>query len=211
MKRAKRSAVWDHFTRKDDKVHCSYCDAVFIYHSTTSPLIYHLRNIHPTVNSSEASTSGGLQQQTIQATLARRMCDDKRANEITKPIVNMIVKDMLPLSLADGEGFREVMGFIEPGYRIPSRKTLTNCLEQQFAEKKAELKRKLATVDVALTTDCWTVLTTESYITVTCHYIEEYADFHEQEHIDGPVIGNVCPGSPCRQLFNSLMFVSHFS
>ena len=86
----------------------------------------------------------------------------------------MIVKDMLPLSLADGEGFREVMGFIEPGYRIPSRKTLTNCLEQQFAEKKAELKRKLATVDVALTTDCWTA-------------------------------------GPCRQLLNSLMFVSHFS
>ena len=101
MKRAWRSAVWDHFSRKDDKVHCSYCDAVFTYHSTTSPLIYHLRNIHPNVNSSEASTSGGLQQQTIHATLARRMCDDKRANEITKRIDNMIVKDMLPLSLAD--------------------------------------------------------------------------------------------------------------
>ena len=33
----------------------------------------------------------------------------------------------------------------------------------------------------------------------------EYVDFHEQEHIDGPVISNVCPGSPCRQLFNSLI------
>ncbi|KAM4557777.1 E3 SUMO-protein ligase ZBED1-like [Odontesthes bonariensis] len=101
------------------------------------------------------------------------MCDDKRANEITKRIVNMIVKDMLPLSVADGEGFRELMGFIEPGYRIPSRKTFTNRLEQQYAEKKAELKEKLASADVALTTDCWTALTTESYITVTCHYIEE--------------------------------------
>ena len=88
MKRARRRAAWDHFSRKDDKVHCSYCDAVFTYHSTTSPLIYHLRNIHPNVNSSEASTSGGLQQQTIHATLARRTCDDKRANEITKRIVN---------------------------------------------------------------------------------------------------------------------------
>src|SRR4029434_785057 len=88
------------------------------------PTVYHLRNIHLNVNSSEATTSGGLQQQTIQAILARRTCDDKRANKITKRIVNMIVKDMLPLSLADGEGFREVMGFIEPGYRIPSRKTL---------------------------------------------------------------------------------------
>ena len=36
MKRARRSAVWDHYSRKDDKVHCSYSDAVFTYHSTTS-------------------------------------------------------------------------------------------------------------------------------------------------------------------------------
>ena len=36
MKRARRSAVWDHYSRKEDKVHCSYSDAVFTYHSTTS-------------------------------------------------------------------------------------------------------------------------------------------------------------------------------
>ncbi|XP_075325281.1 E3 SUMO-protein ligase ZBED1-like [Odontesthes bonariensis] len=151
MKRARRSTVWDHFSRKDDKVQCNYCDALFTYHSATSPLIYHLKNVHTNVNSGETSST----------------------NEITKRIVNMIVKDMLPLSVADGEGFQELMGFIEPGYRIPSRKTFTNRLEQQYAEKKAELKEKLASADVALTTDCWTALTTESYITVTCHYIEE--------------------------------------
>uniref|UniRef100_A0A1A7WZH3 Uncharacterized protein n=1 Tax=Iconisemion striatum TaxID=60296 RepID=A0A1A7WZH3_9TELE len=37
---------------------------------------------------------------------------------------------------------------------------------------KTELRTQLATANVALTTDCWTSLTTESYITVTCHYIE---------------------------------------
>lgn len=26
---------------------------------------------------------------------------------------------------------------------------------------------------MALTTDCWTALTTENYITITCHYIDE--------------------------------------
>ena len=85
----------------------------------------------------------------------------------------MIVKNMLPLSLGDAEGFQELMGFIQPGYCIPSRKTLTNRLEQQFAELKAELKRKIATVDIVLTTGCWTALTMESYITVTCHYMSK--------------------------------------
>lgn len=27
---------------------------------------------------------------------------------------------------------------------------------------------------MAITTDCWTALTTESYVTITCHYIDEY-------------------------------------
>ncbi|KAJ8332486.1 hypothetical protein SKAU_G00422750 [Synaphobranchus kaupii] len=59
------------------------------------------------------------------------------------------------------------------GYRIPSRGTITTRTEARYNERKAELKTQLATTNVALTTDCWTALTTESYITVTRHYIEQ--------------------------------------
>ncbi|KAJ8346612.1 hypothetical protein SKAU_G00280130 [Synaphobranchus kaupii] len=51
-----------------------------------------------------------------------------------KRVCNMVEKDMMPISTVDGEGFRELINFLEPGYRIPSR---------------------------------------ETYITVTCHYIEQ--------------------------------------
>jgi len=59
-----------------------------------------------------------------------------------------------------------------PGYNIPSRVTITTRLEARYKNKKAELKTQLAAANVALMTDCWTALTTESYITVNCHYIE---------------------------------------
>ncbi|KAJ8339584.1 hypothetical protein SKAU_G00363700 [Synaphobranchus kaupii] len=79
----------------------------------------------------------------------------------------------MPINTVDGEGFRELINFLEPGYRIPSRGTITSRLEARYTERKGELKAQLASVNVALTTDCWTALTTESYITITCHYIAE--------------------------------------
>ena len=84
----------------------------------------------------------------------------------------MVTTDLLPINVVDGQGFREVLKYIEPGYKIPSRTTITTRVEASYVRKKAELKIQLATANVALTTDCWTSLTTESYITVTCHYIE---------------------------------------
>ncbi|KAJ8353306.1 hypothetical protein SKAU_G00208730 [Synaphobranchus kaupii] len=112
-------------------------------------------------------------QPTITSVLAKRVCDDRRAEGITQRICNMVEKDMMPISTVDSEGFRELINFLEPGYRIPSRGTITTRIEARFNESKAELKTQLATTNVALTTDCWSALTTESYITVTCHYIEQ--------------------------------------
>lgn len=84
---------------------------------------------------------------------------------------------MMPINVVDGNGFRELLNFIEPGYRIPSRGTITSRVEARYGEKKDELKAQLRSADkVAITTDCWTALTTESYITVTCRYIDE--DWH---------------------------------
>ena len=48
-----------------------------------------------------------------------------------------------------------------PEYIMPSRATVTKRIEKHF-EVKDELKVKLT---LALTTDCWTALTEESYIT----------------------------------------------
>jgi len=66
------------------------------------------------------------------------------------------------------------MEFVEPGYQIPHRKAITTRIEKRYkecAEKKAELNEAQA---VSITTDGWTALTTESHITVTCHYVRQW-------------------------------------
>lgn len=170
MKRSRRSTVWEHFKliNSDKEAKCTLCDATFKYNSSTSSLSYHLNNVHAAVLYGRSAS-----QPPITAVFGRRVCDDRRAEGITERICNMIEKDLMPISTVEKEGFRELMQFLEPGYNIPSRVTITTRLEARYQKKKDELKTMLTTETVALTTDCWTALTTESYITVTCHYADK--------------------------------------
>ncbi|KAK1895583.1 Zinc finger BED domain containing protein 1 [Dissostichus eleginoides] len=107
-------------------------------------------------------------------TSARRHCDPARRERITALITRMITKDMLPLSFVEGEGFRELMNFVEPEYRVPTRKTIVSRVEQKYEEGVKKLKMDISQSEkVAITTDSWTTLTTESYTTITCHYITD--------------------------------------
>lgn len=106
--------------------------------------------------------------------LAGRKCDKQRSETITQKICGMIEKDMLPLDFVSGEGFLELIQFLEPNYTVPSRQTITTRIEERFVKKKDELKARLYRARcVAITTDCWTALTTESYVTVTCHWTDK--------------------------------------
>ncbi|XP_061890314.1 E3 SUMO-protein ligase ZBED1-like isoform X1 [Entelurus aequoreus] len=176
MKRRKRSAVWEHFTLKEDDATCKICKAVLKYNNSTSSLNYHLKSLHAAVLGGESGGGARPGQPSVAEAFSKRkaVCDDARAEGITQRICNMVEKDMLPISIVDGKGFRELMNYCEPDYQIPSRETITTRIEARYKRKKAELKARLANTHVAITTDCWTSNTTESYITVTCHYMEDW-------------------------------------
>jgi len=56
----------------------------------------------------------------------------------------MITKDMLPLSFVEGDGFRELMNFVEPEYRVPTRKTIVSRVEQKYEEGVKKLKMDIS-------------------------------------------------------------------
>ena len=61
----------------------------------------------------------------------------------------MIETDMLPISVEEGEGLKELIQNLKPKYMKPSRASVT----KHFEEKKDELKFKQAKEDkLALTT-----------------------------------------------------------
>ena len=67
--------------------------------------------------------------------------------------------------MVEGEGFRELMSYLEPGYTIPSRKYFSSTIQRKhvLGKQKIKLKMKVEAQSVALTTDIWTSVAVEAY------------------------------------------------
>ncbi|KAM4745060.1 E3 SUMO-protein ligase ZBED1-like [Anableps anableps] len=154
-KRNMRSSVWDVFVKVDEEVHCKLCDTKLKYMSSTTSMMYHIKNKHtenPQNNSVAMPTHA----------------------EVTKLVTSMIEKDMFPISVVDGDGFRALLTRIVHNYNVPSAEEVTRSIESHYKEKAADLRMQLAKVEkVALTADFWTAMPFQKYITVSCSFITE--------------------------------------
>ena len=79
---------------------------------------------------------------------------------------------MQPVSVVEDEGFQSLLHVLDPRYQLPSRKSTMRMLPEAYNKKVEEIKEEISHVfHVALTSDLWTSRTTESYITITCHFL----------------------------------------
>ncbi|VDI03848.1 Hypothetical predicted protein [Mytilus galloprovincialis] len=86
----------------------------------------------------------------------------------------MVVKDYLPLSFVEGDGFLKLMNIVAPEYKVPTRNTIKSCIAKLYDEQKKRLISEISSAKSAsLTMDTWTSTATESYITVTEHHITD--------------------------------------
>ncbi|XP_073728840.1 E3 SUMO-protein ligase ZBED1-like [Misgurnus anguillicaudatus] len=89
---------------------------------------------------------------------------------------------MQPLSVVEDKGFRAFVNTLDPKYRIPCRQTTKQLILERYSKEKQALKDQLTAVQsVCLTTDLWTSVAMESYISVTAHYISD--DFSLQSKL----------------------------
>lgn len=86
-----------------------------------------------------------------------------------------IAKDLRPYSVVENAGFRHMLKTIEPRYKLPTRATFTDsALPALYKETKAKVMESMCKARrVAITSDAWTSVATESYVTITSHYISE--------------------------------------
>ena len=86
----------------------------------------------------------------------------------------MIVKDMQPASIVQDIGFIEFIHVLDPRYNLPSRRTAMRSLLMQHYEAAVTtiLKQLQEVQSVAITTDFWTSRSSESSITVSCHFTD---------------------------------------
>lgn len=102
-------------------------------------------------------------------------CTTQMAAELSDSILQMIVKDMRPLAIVEGQGFREMINTFHTGYTLPSRRHFTDLMEKKYITTLERVKAKIKNVTskLTLTTDAWTSIATEAYLGVTCHFINQ--------------------------------------
>uniref|UniRef100_A0A8C1N977 HAT C-terminal dimerisation domain-containing protein n=1 Tax=Cyprinus carpio TaxID=7962 RepID=A0A8C1N977_CYPCA len=178
--RPKSSKAWEHFTLNaaNKTVICKLCKAELVWHGII--IIKNNANIDLHINCLSLHTQMLFfyfrkKQLTMSEFVQRRNppCTPQQAAIVTDVILNMLVTDMRPMSMVEDEGFKKMVGTLNPGYILPSRTHFTKLMERKYQEAFQKIKSAINTTNsrMALTTDIWTSVATEAYLGITCHYI----------------------------------------
>ena len=100
-----------------------------------------------------------------------RKFDEKAIREL---IARMVIIDELPFLTVQKVGFRTLMHYLEPRFKMPSRYTLMRDCMSLYLREKIKLKEgfRVNKYRVCLTTDTWTSIQNYNYMCVTGHFID---------------------------------------
>ncbi|KAJ8332474.1 hypothetical protein SKAU_G00426470 [Synaphobranchus kaupii] len=166
----------------------------------TTNLITHLKSRHPDhydefVKNNEkkppAAAKNSRQQPLLQSFDKGRKYnhDHPRAKGITRKLMECIALDNQPFSLVEDVGFVRLMNFIEPRYKIPSRRYFSDvALAELQAVIYSNIEKLVAdATSISFTTDIWSSsVSPVSMLSLTAQWIDENfelkkAVLHSQE------------------------------
>ena len=97
------------------------------------------------------------------------------SEEVINLVSFMIVKDCLPLSIVNNEGFKNLMEKLCPEIDVPTRFKVGELIQRKFASyiqfDKNLIKDQIEFI--SLTSDLWSDLNQRSYLSLTMHYVWE--------------------------------------
>ncbi|XP_050316049.1 E3 SUMO-protein ligase ZBED1-like [Anthonomus grandis grandis] len=105
----------------------------------------------------------------------------------------MVALDFQPFNIVNDIGFNKFVNLLDPRYVLPSSFTLSGkMLNEFYLEMYQKVKAELEKIEyVAITCDSWTSTATESYLTVTCHYINTYYELKTAILSTKPLTGGI--------------------
>jgi len=81
--------------------------------------------------------------------------------------------------VVEGAGFKRLLNYLEPCYKVPSTIHVVTCLQKRFSQVKNNVRSKLEEANyVSLTSDTWISLSMQSYISSTAHFITNNWELH---------------------------------
>ncbi|KAK3095201.1 hypothetical protein FSP39_011428 [Pinctada imbricata] len=184
----KRSEVWKYFSVIESggkkKVKCNLCSIELAYAGgSTGTMTNHIKFKHKStsLSSKEQGHAGQpFKQSSITAYRSPIMSamTKQKYQQCTQKLAAMCARDLRPLSIVEGKGFKQFCHELNPQYIVPSRTTVSNYVTLQYNEEVTKVKDLLkAQTAVSFTSDHWTSLATEGYITMTVHFVDKDWNF----------------------------------
>lgn len=96
-----------------------------------------------------------------------------RIQQLDEQLVRMIAKGYHALRMVDEVEFRKFVEMLNPGYTLPTRKTLSQSILPKVYNKVLEkVKEQIKKAAAICCTDAWTSSVQDGYIAVTAHFID---------------------------------------
>jgi len=144
--------VWQHFlsTSFDRVAVCKHCKQQMSCCQSTGSLLIHMKAKHDFFNLSGQLNSGdgatgctshlepALKHWKLMSFMTTPVVNPVK---ITEFIINTIVGDLRPTSLAEGENFKKLIKELAPGYEIPCHPTIINKIEEKFISCKVMMRK----------------------------------------------------------------------
>nr|XP_039250111.1 zinc finger BED domain-containing protein 4-like [Styela clava] len=190
-----KSLAWQYFKICEDdcsKAECGICATKISRGKckssyTTSSMLKHLSTCHQVfekpdgskrvnVESTAAAECSSRQPTIVEALSKRKLYDNSHpvSRCLTSKIGEMIALDFMPYSMVENVGFLRLVKELNARYTIPSRKYFSNTVVPGIYDKvtnKIKELLKSAVGPICATTDEWTSLQNDSFMSITSNFL----------------------------------------
>jgi hypothetical protein len=180
-----RNEIWQFFRLYNEKqfskaaAHCILCSKDVHYgtsHSTSNlekHVMRHHKDEYKTVMNERAEkkqrndSTGNFGQRKLSDYLSVTNCPN-----FEDALLNWIVQTYQPLSVIEHPSFREMLLKLNNKSPLISHAKIHSLLSAKYYDVMASMKKILKMNQISLTTDAWTSITKDGYVTCTIHFIE---------------------------------------
>ena len=82
----------------------------------------------------------------------------------------------MPFQFVEYDGIKKCFGYLHPDFKAVTRNTIKADVLKMYKKEKEKLRSELGEVSgrISLTSDCWTSITTDGYISLTAHFVDKF-------------------------------------
>nr|XP_060639750.1 E3 SUMO-protein ligase ZBED1-like [Anolis sagrei ordinatus] len=188
----RKSKVWNYYTKLGDAyVECNVCKKQLSFHNSTTTMREHLVRKHSIrdtllsqLKDDQISDPDYIAQENA-IKRARQLtpennnqyhtvpCTEPRTDVILELVLEMIFRDLHPLSVVKDKGFGLLIGYLEPSFILPSPMQLSSMLWHRYNVVKQHLEHYLQTAQsVVICAEFWVSQPNQTYLTIMANFID---------------------------------------